>query len=221
MATTSRESWASDSRRFRVGLTGGIGSGKSVVADLLGAHGAAIVDTDVIAHQLTQANGPAIDPIRRAFGDAFVDATGALDRPRMRQLVFSDPVERKRLESILHPLIRQHAERAASAAEAAYVVFAVPLLVEAGDWTTRVDRVLVVDCPTQDQVRRVVANRGLPSSQVSAIVAQQAPRAQRLASADDVIVNASTVAQLAPRVSRLHAHYCLLAGTTRCASRPL
>jgi dephospho-CoA kinase len=223
MATTSRTaSSASDNGRFRIGLTGGIGSGKSVVADLLAAQGATIVDTDVIAHQLTQPGGLAIEPIRRTFGDAFIDASGALDRRRMRHLVFSDPVERKRLESILHPLIRQHAdERAANAAAAPYVVFAVPLLVESGNWRARVDRVLVVDCPVPDQVRRVVATRGLPPSQVNAIVAQQAARAQRLAAADDVLVNAGTVAQLAPRVARLHSHYCSIAGTVRSASRPL
>jgi dephospho-CoA kinase len=223
MATTSRiESSASDRGRFRIGLTGGIGSGKSVVADLLAALGAAIVDTDAIAHQLTQVNGLAIEPIRRVFGDAFIDTTGALDRPRMRQLVFSDPAERARLESILHPLIRQHADqRAADATLAPYIVFAVPLLVEAGDWKTRVDRVLVVDCPIPEQVQRVVATRGLPPSQVVAIVAQQASRAKRLAAADDVLVNAGTVAQLPPRVGRLHAHYCSLATMARSASRPL
>lgn len=223
MATTSRaESSATESRCFRIGLTGGIGCGKSVVADLFAAQGATIVDADAIAHQLTQPNGVAIEPITRAFGDAFLDATGALDRPRMRQRVFNDASERQRLESILHPLIRQHAEaRAANAVTAPYVVFAVPLLVEAGDWIARVDRVLVIDCPTLVQVQRVVTTRGLPSSQVRAIVAQQATRAQRLAAADDVLVNAGAVAQLAPRVGRLHAHYCKLAGAKRSATRPL
>lgn len=223
MAPTSPiDSSASNRRRLRVGLTGGIGSGKSVVADQLAAHGAAIVDTDVIARQLTQPNGRAIAHIRRTFGDDVLDDTGGLDRAKMRQRVFGDPTERKRLEAILHPLIRQQAVAMANEAAAApYVVLAVPLLVESGDWGSRVERVLVVDSTTTDQIRRVVTHRGLPMSQVQAIVAQQASRAQRLAVADDVLINAGTVAQLAPRVMRLHRLYCTLARSLAAAAGPL
>lgn len=211
MATTCRiDSSASDRRPLRVGLTGGIGSGKSAVADLLAAHGASIVDTDVIAHQITRAGGVAIAPLRGAFGDACLDATGALDRPRMRSLVFSDPTQRSRLEAILHPLIREQAAAllTAAAQTTPYVVLVVPLLVESGNWIERVDRVLAIDCPQSIQLARVVATRGLPPSQVESIIAQQASRSERLAAADDVLVNAGSVAQLAPRVGRLHAHYC-------------
>lgn len=198
---------------FSVGLTGGIGSGKSLVADLLAAQGAAIVDTDAIAHALTRAGGAAIESIRAAFGDRFIDRDGALDRAPMRRHVFAQPAERTRLESILHPLIRAEAEAQAhaAAASAPYVVYAVPLLVESGSWASRVDRVLVVDCPVETQVERVVASRGLPRAQVEAIVAQQASRQARLDAADDIIENAGDAAEVPPRVARLHALYAACA----------
>lgn len=207
---------ASDPAPFAVGLTGGIGSGKSLVADLLAGHGAAIIDTDAIARALTAPGGAAIAPLRAAFGDAFIDAAGALDRARMRQHAFADPAARARLEAILHPLIRAESlARAAVARAAPYLVFAVPLLVESHDWTARVDRVLVVDCPVALQVERVAATRGLPHSQVEAIVRQQASRAERLAAADDVIENAGAMVLVAPRVARLHALYLRLAAAVR------
>ena len=214
MATTSRAaSSASERGRFCVGLTGGIGSGKSLVASLLAQHGAAIIDTDALAHRLTAPGGSAIEPIRAAFGPTILDASGALDRARMRTLVFSEPAAKSRLESILHPLIRREVELDAQRAPAAapYLVFAVPLLVESGSWAERVDRVLVVDCPVAHQIERVVRTRALTRGQVESIVAQQASRAQRLAAAHDVIVNAGPVARTAPRVARLHALYCRLA----------
>lgn len=213
MATSSpARSSASDHRPLRVGLTGGIGSGKSLVADLLAVHGAAIVDTDAIAHRLTAPGGHAIAAIRREFGDAFIDPSGALDRARMRAQVFGDDTARRRLEAILHPLIRAQAEADAAAANtAAYVVFAVPLLVESGDWISRVDRVLLVDCPVPEQVRRVIQTRGLPHAQVESIILRQASRAQRLAAADDVIVNAGSRSQVASRIARLHLHYGAMA----------
>jgi dephospho-CoA kinase len=222
MATPSpAASSASEGARFSVGLTGGIGSGKSLVADLLAAHGAAIVDTDAIAHRLTAPGGAAIDAIRLGFGAAFIDASGALDRARMRGHVFEHDAARQQLEAILHPLIRAAAEREAAAAPvgAPYVVFAVPLLVESRNWVERVDRVLVIDCPVAEQVRRVVQSRGLSAALVRSIVAQQATRAQRLAAADDVIVNTWPAAQIAARVARLHVHYRACAG--RGARRPL
>ncbi len=142
-----------------IGLTGGIGSGKSTVADLLVARGAALVDTDRIAHDLTGPGGDAIAPIRAAFGDAVIAPDGRMDRAGMRRIAFDDPGARKRLEAILHPMIRARTQRdieAALRAGAPYVVVAVPLLVESGDWRGRYDRVLVVDCPPEVQVERVM-----------------------------------------------------------------
>lgn len=192
---------------FTVGLTGGIGSGKSLVADLFAAHGAAIIDTDLIAHQLTMPGGLAIPAIGTAFGAGFIDADGAMDRAKMRQLVFADADAKQRLEAILHPLIQQECERAAANADGAYLMFAVPLLVESGRWRQRVTRILVVDCPEQQQIERVMRRSGLTEPQVRAIMAAQASRAERLAAADDVIVNDGPVTALAPQVERLHAQY--------------
>jgi dephospho-CoA kinase len=193
-----------------IGLTGGIGSGKSTVADRLVALGAALVDTDAIAHALTGPGGDAIEPIRAAFGDAVVAADGRMDRTAMRTIAFSDPGARKRLEAILHPMIRARTQAgiAAAVADAApYVIVAVPLLVESGDWRGRYDRVLVVDCPPEVQVERVMARSALPREQVDAILAAQATRAQRLAAADDVIDNGGAPAALDAQVARLHAAY--------------
>lgn len=197
---------------FAVGLTGGIGSGKSRVADLLARHGAHIIDTDAIAHALTATGGAAITAIRTTFGERFIDARGALDRARMREHVFAAPQAKKTLESILHPLIRAECERAATEGRAApYIVFVVPLLVESGTWRERVHRVLVVDCPEDLQRRRVMARSGLSNAQVDAIIRQQASRAQRLAVADDVVVNVGSERALEPHAQRLHAHYVHLA----------
>lgn len=197
------------SEYFAVGLTGGIGSGKSAVADRFAALGAAIVDTDAIAHALTAAGGAAIEAIAREFGPDYIDAAGSLDRPRMRERVFNDPQAKARLEAILHPRIREAALAAAAraAARAPYVVFVVPLLVESGTWRSRVDRLLVIDCSAATQEARVCARSGLDAALVRRIIAQQASRAERLAAADDVLVNEGTLAQLAPRVQRLHARY--------------
>jgi dephospho-CoA kinase len=197
---------------FSIGLTGGIGSGKSLVADLFAQRGAAIIDTDVIAHQLTAPGGLAMPAIRTEFGAAFVTAEGAMDRAKMREYVFSNPLAKKRLERILHPLIRSVTERAALQAEGLYRIFVVPLLVESGSWRERVSRVLVVDCPEQLQVARVTRRNKLTEQQVRAIMATQASRQARLAAADDVIVNDSDLAALTPQVERLHALYCALAG---------
>lgn len=196
---------------FSVGLTGGIGSGKSTVADLFALRGAAIVDTDVIAHQLTAASGKAMPEIRSAFGDQVLTADGALDRPAMRDRIFSDPLARQRLEAILHPMIREESERSAEQAAGSYVMFVVPLLVESGGWQQRVSRVLVVDCDEEEQIRRVMQRNTLPRDQVLAILAAQAPRSQRLAIADDIIVNHLDPQSLIPEVDRLHALYMTLA----------
>ena len=192
---------------FSIGLTGGIGSGKTTVANMFAERGASIVDTDLIAHSLTAPGGPAMPAIVAEFGPEFADATGALDRARMRQLVFADAGAKARLEAILHPRIRDGALAVAAAATGSYVIYAVPLLVESGTWRSRVQRVLVIDCREEVQISRVMARNTLPESQVLAILAAQASRAQRLAAADDVIENNDGIAALTPQIDRLHALY--------------
>ena len=204
---------------FSVGLTGGIGSGKTLVADLFAEHGATVIDTDQIAHQLTAPGGQAIPAIREAFGDAFLTAEGALDCAKMRERVFSDSDARRQLEAILHPLISQETASAAQLATGSYVVFVVPLLVESGRWVERVDRVLVVDCPEAVQVERVIRRNQFSATQVEAIMATQATRAQRLAAADDVIVNDGHRDQVAAAVARLHDMYLALAAKKQPENR--
>lgn len=192
---------------FSVGLTGGIGSGKTTVAGMFAAHGASVIDTDQIAHSLTAPHGAAMPALLAEFGDDFATPDGALDRAKMRRLVFSDPGARARLEAILHPKIRDATAAAAAIATGPYLIFAVPLLVESGTWRERVDRVLVVDCPEALQIERVMTRNGLQEAQVRAIMAAQATREQRLAAADDVVLNDDGVELLAPQVARLHAFY--------------
>jgi dephospho-CoA kinase len=192
---------------FSVGLTGGIGCGKSTVADLFAAHGATVIDTDQIAHALTAPHGAAMPALLAEFGAGFATPDGALDRDQMRRLVFSDPGARARLEAILHPRIRDATAAAAALATGPYVVFVVPLLIESGAWRDRVDRVLAIDCPEALQVERVMARSGLQAAQVRAIMAAQASREQRLAAADDIVLNDDGLALLAPQVERLHAFY--------------
>jgi dephospho-CoA kinase len=193
-------------------LTGGIGSGKSSVARLFEARGVAVIDADALAHELTAPGGAAIPAIRAAFGPEVIDERGALDRERMRQHVFGDPAARKRLEGILHPMIRDESERQRAAATSAYVILMIPLLVESGDPRRRCDRVLVVDCPEAEQVRRVMLRSNLGRAEVEAIMATQASRAERLAHADDVIDNGGDPDRLGPQVEALHARYLSLAG---------
>jgi dephospho-CoA kinase len=197
--------------KFAVGLTGGIGSGKSTVADLFAARGAAVIDTDLIAHQLSAPGGVAIDALRHEFGDSFITAQGALDRDRMRALVFSDNDARRRLEAILHPLIKSEAERAAALADGDYTIFVVPLLNESSSWKQRTARILVVDCDEATQVERVMRRNQLSAEQVQSIIAAQIPRERRLAMADDIIENDGDSAALPSHVDRLHAHYLELA----------
>lgn len=159
---------------FIIGLTGGIGSGKSTVADAFVAAGGGLVDTDEIAHHLTAAGGAAMPALRSAFGEKICDVSGALDRAAMRQQVFSDPDVRVRLEGILHPMIRQLALDQCACMATPYVVLAVPLLLESGAYRTQCDRILVVDCPESLQVQRVMARNGLAAAQVEAIMAAQA-----------------------------------------------
>jgi dephospho-CoA kinase len=175
-----------------IGLTGGIGSGKSTVAALLVAHGATLVDTDAIAHAMTAPGGPAMPALRQRFGDDVAGPDGALDRARMRSLVFADPEAKRALEAILHPMIGAEAQRQATVAEttgAGVVVFDVPLLTESSHWRARCQRILVVDCSAEVQVQRVIARSGWTADQVQRVIAQQAPRERRRAIADAVIFN--------------------------------
>ena len=189
---------------LRLGLTGGIGSGKSTVAKMLARHGATNIDTDAIGRQLSQPAGAAIAALRDAFGANFIDAAGGLDRTRMRELAFSNPAARQRLEAILHPLIGAEAERQASASNTKVVVFDVPLLAESGHWRQRVDAVLVIDCTQLTQVLRVSARPGWSTDIANAVVGQQATRVKRRACADAVIFNDGiALNELAAQVQRL------------------
>jgi len=176
----------------RLGLTGGIGSGKSTVAQVLVQAGAAHMDADAIARSVTAAGGAAINAIREAFGDSLIGSDGALDRDRMRALAFTDSTAKKRLEAIVHPLVGLETARQAQLAVGAgycLLVFDIPLLVESGRWRQQLDRILVIDCEPPTQVARVAARSGLTHEAIEAIIAAQAPRAQRLAAADCVIYN--------------------------------
>ncbi|MBD8565876.1 dephospho-CoA kinase [Oxalobacteraceae sp. CFBP 8763] len=195
---------------FSVGLTGGIGCGKSTVADLFAALGATIVDTDVIAHALTAPQGAAMPAIVAEFGPDFAQPDGALDRARMRTLVFSDATARARLEAILHPRIRAATEAAGQAATGAYVIYVVPLLIESGSWRERVTRVLAIDCSEDTQVARVMQRSHLSADEVRAIMATQVTRARRLAEADDVVDNDAGLDALRAQVQALHERYLAL-----------
>jgi len=199
----------------RIGLTGGIGSGKSTVSALLVAQGAVLVDTDAIARSIAQAGGIAVPALEAAFGRAVIAPDGGLDRAAVRQLVFADAGAKVRLESILHPLIGAETQRlAAAAGEDAIVVFDVPLLVESGRWRAIVDRVLVVDATEATQLKRVIARSGWTPEAVRAVIAQQAPRRARRAAADAVIFNESlTLEELETEVQGLWKQWA--AATTR------
>jgi dephospho-CoA kinase len=198
-----------------VGLTGGIGSGKSAAAAEFARLGAAVVDTDAIAHELTGPGGAAIPEVLRCFGSGFVDAAGAMDRKRMRDLAFSNPEEKRRLEALLHPMIRAESARRIEAAFAdqsgPYVVHVVPLLIESPDYRERIGRVLVVDCPEALQIARVLQRSGLPEAEIRRIIATQVQRDKRLAAADDVIDNSGPVSALQQQVQKLHETYLKLA----------
>jgi dephospho-CoA kinase len=198
-----------------VGLTGGIGSGKSAAAAVFAELGATVVDTDAIAHELTVPGGIAIGPIRDAFGAALIAAGGALDRARMRELVFADSKAKHRLEGILHPLIRTVTDARTLAATGPYVIQMIPLLIESGKYRERVKRVLVVDCPETTQIERTVARSRLDAGQVRAIMAAQVSREVRLAAADDVIDNQGSLAQLRLQVEALHPRYLEFAAATQ------
>lgn len=192
---------------YLVGLTGGIGSGKSAAAEMFREFGAAVIDTDAIAHELTSAGGGAMAALRATFGREIVAADGALDRATMRTRVFGDAQARQRLEAILHPMIREEVDARITRSNAPYVVLVVPLLVETGFGRRRLARVAVVDCSEETQVARTMARSALPAGQVRAIMAAQATRAQRLDIADDIIPNEGDLAALRQEVERLHRRY--------------
>ena len=198
---------------FSIGLTGGIGSGKTTVADMFAARGVPVIDTDLIAHQITAPGGVAMPLIESAFGPQYVAADGSLDRARMRTRVFGDGAAKAQLESITHPLIRAESERQRDLARGAYHIVVVPLLVEAGPRAVKTDRVLVVDCAVDTQIERVMQRNGFSRDQVLAIIARQATREARLAAADDIIVNDSqaTLDTLEREVEALHANYVRMA----------
>ena len=194
-------------RILLVGLTGGIGSGKTAVSDLLGKYGAGIIDTDLIAHQITAPGGIAIPLIQAQFGSEFIDPSGALDRSKMRALVFGNPEQRLALEKITHPLIRQETVRQANHLalnRAPYLVFVVPLLIESGNWRSLIDYLVVVDCPVETQIERVMHRSNLPRSQVENILKAQASREERLSQADAVIENQGSLTDLENEARDLH-----------------
>jgi dephospho-CoA kinase len=198
-----------------VGLTGGIGSGKSTVAERFQALGAAVVDTDEISRRLTGAGGAAIERLRAEFGAKYMTAEGALDRAAMRALAFEDATARARLEAILHPAIRAAADQALEGASGPYAIVVVPLLYETRGYLDRTRRVVVVDCPEDLQVERTVARSGIAPAEVRSIMAAQWPRWRRLQMADDVVWNGGTPAALAPQCERLHRRYAALGSPAR------
>lgn len=209
-------------RPFCVGLTGGIGAGKSTVSTLFADLGVAIVDTDLISRTLTQAGGEAIPAIVATFGPDSLDEEGALDRSAMRQLVFADPDSRHRLERILHPLIREEAETALMQATSAYVVLVVPLLVEnLSSYRGLLDRIAVVDCEEPQQLARTAARPGLARGVAQAILASQVPRQKRLTIADDVIDNSGDIVSLRSRIFALDEVYSRLAADRKTLDNSL
>jgi dephospho-CoA kinase len=199
-----------ESRVFRVALTGGIGSGKSTVAQLFAALGIAVIDADAVAHALTVPGAPTVGEIVRLFGPGIVDAAGVLHRPALRRAVFADPTRRRRLEELLHPLIRARMLEDLAVATGPYALLVIPLLFETGQ-TDLADRILVADLPEAEQLRRVRLRSGLDEPEIRRILAAQVSRAERLAGADDVIDNSGPIAALRPAVEALHRRYLDLA----------
>ncbi|MEO7559497.1 MAG: dephospho-CoA kinase [Nitrosospira sp.] len=194
-----------------IGLTGGIGSGKTTAAKFFAALGADVVDTDAVAHELTQPQGAAIPAIRKIFTEKFITAEGALNRKEMRTLVFSDDGSRRKLEAILHPLIRIEVARRAAFFSTPYAMIVVPLLLETGGYREIIQRILVVDCNEQGQIARAMARTGLDEQTARAIMATQLSRKERLLRADDVITNDADMLHLRQQVDALHKKYFALA----------
>ena len=194
---------------YLIGLTGGIGSGKSTVAILFKECGVTVVDSDEISHQLTRSGGAAMAAIRAEFGEEYIDSNGALNRSRMRQLAFSDPFSRKRLETVLHPMIREKMleQVQAIAATAPYLLLVIPLLLETDNYRELVQRTLVVDCDEETQLVRTMRRSGMVKQEVRAIMAEQIARAERLKYADDIIHNDADMDSLRLQVRQLHRKY--------------
>ena len=192
---------------YRVGLTGGIGSGKSVVASLFAELGVTVIDTDLISHQLTQPGGVAIPAIRAEFGEDYINASNALDRVKMRQLVFSDATAKQRLENILHPLILAQTKLQAEPSTAPYVLLVIPLLFETTGYKHWLHRTVNVDCSEETQLARASMRGGIDEKTLRAIMAKQLPRSQRMKLADDYIQNDGTISELRPQVAQLHQQY--------------
>ena len=195
---------------FVVGLTGGIGCGKSSASKFFSDLGIDIIDTDVIARKLTQSSGPAINMIKNMFGDTFITADGVLDRNKMRNLIFSDNEARLKLEKILHPLILEETVLQAKQAQTPYIIIVVPLLFETNDYDNIVQRTLVVDCDEQQQLSRTMARSQLSEQKVRAIMATQISRKTRLQKADDIIINNQDIDYLKIQVFHLHHKYLML-----------
>lgn len=196
-----------------IGLTGGIGSGKSTVANLFAQLGARIIDTDLLSHQLTAPSGSAMQAIREQFGDGFIQTNGALDRPKMRQHVFSSTTEKQKLESLLHPLILGLTKQIAfTANDAPYTLVVVPLLFENPDYRPWLTRTLLVDCPESLQLQRTMQRSHLTEKAVLAIMAQQLPRSERIGLADDIIHNTGRLENLRKQIDTFHSAYLALSG---------
>ncbi len=193
-----------------VGLTGGIGCGKSSAAEIFTELGIDVVDTDQIAHELTQSNGTAIASIRNLFGDVFITREGALDRKKMRQLIFADNSRRAQLEALLHPLILEETVRRIQRSQSPYVVVAIPLLFETSDYDYLIQRILVIDCDEQLQIKRTMARSRLSAKEVKTIMAAQISRQHRLKNADDIVVNNRDIGYLKEQILQLHQNYLIL-----------
>ncbi len=205
-----------------VGLTGGIGAGKTLASNAFASLGVPVIDTDLISHALTAPNGLAIDAIHQKFGDEIFNDAGQLDRAKMRELVFKDAEKRQALEAILHPLIAQVAMASiAQHSDAPYVILVVPLLAESSAWLDRCDRVLVIDCEVETQIERVMARSGLSREQTQAIIMSQASREARKAIANEVIVNESTPEHVTQQVTRLHDFYLQMASQSPKSGEPV
>jgi dephospho-CoA kinase len=193
--------------RLRIGLTGGIASGKSTVSQRFAELGVSVIDADVAARAVVEPGTPGLEQVVQRFGAGILCPNGELDRPALRELIFNDPAARRDLDAILHPLIRAHMEQQAAAAAGPYLIMAIPLLVEGGSSRERLDRILVVDVDEAVQLQRVQARDGISIAQARAILGSQASRAARLEAADDVLQNGGTVAELRQAVDRLHERY--------------
>ncbi|MDA7955955.1 MAG: dephospho-CoA kinase [Gammaproteobacteria bacterium] len=196
----------------KVGLTGGIGSGKSAVADCFAKLGVTVIDADAIARELTAPGGEQVDAVVKCFGEEIKDASGAIDRKKLGEMVFSSEERRKQLEAILHPPIRAKMLERAARADGAYCVLDIPLLVESGQYHEMLRRVAVVSCARETRIARLRSKRGMRAADIARVMQSQASEEERLAEADDVIYNNGAQADLAPRVEELHAEYSQLFG---------